>query len=204
LRIEVTRQTAFLSGTVSSRALVILGEILAMQIEGIDQVQNEAQLAPEIASAAYGPLDGARESIQFLFATDQTLSSGVTVTATNDLLRLQGEVCSVAQKNWAEQVAQAVAGDVQSQLLVSAGTTFSPSPVTEPLVVDDESLQALILFRLRLVRETEHVPLRVKANRGVVTIQGKVRTEALRQRVENIARSTMGLRELRSSIAIVP
>ena len=54
------------------------------------------------------------------------------------------------------------------------------------------------------MRETEHVPLRVKANRGVVTIQGKVRAEALRQRVENIARSTMGLRELRSSIAITP
>ena len=68
--------------------------------------------------------------------------------------------------------------------------------------VDDESLQALILFRLRLVRETEHVPVRVKANRGVVTILGKVRTEALRQRVENIARSTLGLRELRSSLAI--
>jgi len=93
---------------------------------------------------------------------------------------------------------------VQSHLLVSAGTTFTPPPVTEPLAVDDESLQALILFRLRLVRETEHVPLRVKANRGVVTIQGKVRAEALRQRVENIARSTMGLRELRSSIAITP
>ena len=204
LRIAVNRQTALLTGTVTSRALLILGEILAHQIEGIEQVQNETHLAPEIAAATYAPLDAARESIQFLFATDQTLSSGVTVTATNDVLMLQGEVCSVAQKNWAEQVAQAVAGDVQSHLLVSAGTTFTPPPVTEPLAVDDESLQALILFRLRLVRETEHVPLRVKANRGVVTIQGKVRAEALRQRVENIARSTMGLRELRSSIAITP
>jgi len=48
-----------------------------------------------------------------------------------------------------------------------------------------------VLFRLRLVRETEHLPVRVKANRGVVAVQGKVRTEALRQRVENIARSTL-------------
>ena len=46
-------------------------------------------------------------------------------------------------------------------------------------------LQALVLFRLRLVRETEHLPVRVKANRGIVALQGKVRTEALRQRVEN-------------------
>ena len=44
--------------------------------------------------------------------------------------------------------------------------------------------------------------MKVKASRGVVTLQGKVRTEALRQRVENIARSTLGLRELRSSLSI--
>jgi osmotically-inducible protein OsmY len=46
------------------------------------------------------------------------------------------------------------------------------------------------------------VPVRVKANRGIVVVQGKVRTEALRQRVENVARSTLGLRELRSSLSI--
>jgi osmotically-inducible protein OsmY len=118
------------------------------------------------------------------------------------VLTLHGEVSSVAQKNWAEQVAHAVGSEIQSRLRVSDATTFPTTPITEPPSVDDESLQALVVFRLRLVRETEHLPLRVKATRGVVTIQGKVRTEALRQRVENIARSTLGLRELRSSLAI--
>ena len=69
--------------------------------------------------------------------------------------------------------------------------------------MDDESLQALILFRLRLVRETEHLPVKVVANRGVVSLQGKVASEALRQQAENIARSTLGVRELRSSISIL-
>jgi len=72
----------------------------------------------------------------------------------------------------------------------------------KPAEVDDESLQAFVLIRLRLVRETEHLPLRVKANRGVLALQGKVRSEALRQRAENIARSTLGLRELRSTLTI--
>jgi osmotically-inducible protein OsmY len=65
-------------------------------------------------------------------------------------------------------------------------------------------LQAIVLFRLRLVRETEHLPIKVKASRGVVTLQGKVRTEALRRKVENLARSTVGLKELRSSLSIAP
>jgi len=74
--------------------------------------------------------------------------------------------------------------------------------LAEPPQLDDESLQALVLFRLSLVRETEHLPVKVKASRGVVTLQGRVATEALRQRAENIARSTLGIKELRSSLSI--
>jgi osmotically-inducible protein OsmY len=201
VKISVNRRTATLAGTVASRAVLLLGEILAQQIEGIENVLNEVSFAHEIEGHA--PVDAAREAVQFLFATDQTLRSGVQIDSVDGVLTLQGEVSSVAQKNWAEQVAHAVGSDIQSHLKVSDATTFAAA-VVEPASVDDESLQALILFRLRLVRETEHLPLRVKANRGVVSLQGKVRTEALRQRVENVARSTLGLRELRSSLSIAP
>jgi hypothetical protein len=197
LKITVNRTTAILSGSVSSHSLVVLGEILAQQIEGIQQVQNETHVAP-----ADGAVSAQSEAIQFLFATDQTLRSGVRIGPVDGHLTLQGEVSSSAQKNWAEQLAHAVSAEIQSRLQVSEATTFPTNATAEPPQVDDESLQALILFRLRLVRETEHVPVRVKAVRGIVTIQGKVRTEALRQRVENIARSTLGLRELRSSLSI--
>jgi osmotically-inducible protein OsmY len=202
LRVAVNRRTAVLSGAVSSRCLVLLGEVLAQQIEGIEQVQNDTTLTPEATAIAPGQPEAAREAAQFLFATDQTLRSGVQVGLSTGVLTLQGEVSSVAQKNWAEQIAHAVGGEAQSHLKITDTTTFPTAQPAEPPSVDDESLQALVLFRLRLVRETEHLPLRVKANRGVVTIQGKVRSEGLRQRVENIARSTLGLRELRSSLSI--
>ena len=203
LRINVDRHTAVLGGTVTNRALVAMAEILAQQIEGIHHVQDQTQATLDGASLAPGQreTDPAREAIQFLFATDQTLRSGVQVSRVEGTLMLQGEVSSVAQKNWAEQLAEAVTTGIHSQLKVSGTTSFS-APTPEPPPLDDESLQALVLFRLRLVRETEHVPVRVKATRGVVSLQGKVRTEALRQRVENIARSTLGLRELRSLLSI--
>jgi hypothetical protein len=206
VRIVVNRQTAVLSGMVTKRALVTMAEILALQIDGIRHVQDETQSPPEEAS--HPPVPGQREkeaireSIQFLFATDQTLRSGVHVNYSEGALTLQGEVSSLAQKNWAEQLAESAGGQVHSSLKVSESTTFPAAHATEPPLFDDESLQTLVLFRLRLVRETEHLPTKVKANRGVVTLQGKVRTEALRQRVENIARSTLGLRELRSTLAI--
>ena len=124
------------------------------------------------------------------------------VSITDGALVLQGEVSSAAQKSWADQLAESAGGPIQSKVRVSEAITYAASHPAEPPQVDDESLQTLVLLRLRLVRETEHVPLKVKAARGVVTLQGKVRTEALRQRAENIARSTLGLRELRSSLNI--
>jgi hypothetical protein len=206
LRIVVNRQTAVLSGTVATRALITMADILALQIEGIRNVRDETVIPPEDPSHAQTPglrdKEAIRESVQFLFATDQTLRSGVQAALSDGYLLLQGEVSSVAQKNWAEQLAEAAGAEVQSQLKVSDATTFPAAHSAEPPLLDDESQQALVLFRLRLLRETEHLPVKVKANRGIIAVQGKVRTEALRQRVENIARSTLGLRELRSSISI--
>lgn len=204
LKITVNRQTAVLSGTVAARALVTMGDILARQIEGITDTTNDTTASPEDATLPVGQREKehVREAVQFLYATDQTLRSGVQVSLSEGYLTLQGEVSSIAQKNWAEQLAEAAGGEVQSRLKVTEATTFASSTMAEPPQVDDESQEALVLFRLRLVRETEHLPVRVKANRGIVAIQGKARTEALRQRVENIARSTLGLRELRSSISI--
>ena len=198
LRIVVNRETAILSGTVANRALVAMADILALQIEGIRHTQHETQAPSENASHS----EAVRDSIQLLFATDQTLRSGVQVSHSEGRLALQGDVSSTAQKNWAEQLAEAAGGEVESRLKVSDATTLPAAHSAEPPLLDDESQQALVLFRLRLVRETEHLPVRVKANRGIVALQGKVRTEALRQRAENIARSTLGLRELRSTLSI--
>jgi osmotically-inducible protein OsmY len=203
VKIVVNRQTANLTGKVPSRPIGTMAEILALQIEGIRNVQNETQLPAEDANHAANPghreKEITKDTVQFLFATDQTLRSGVQLAQTDGHLTLSGEVSTIAQKNWAESLAEAAGAEIQSLIKVNEAAA---KPVAEPPPIDDESQQALVLFRLRLVRETEHLPVRVKANRGVVSVQGKVRTEALRQRVENIARSTLGLRELRSSISI--
>jgi osmotically-inducible protein OsmY len=196
IRYHVQRQTATLSGTIKSRLLATLAEILAQQIEGVATVKNETELALEDRPASARPL----EALQLLLATDQSLRSTVKVGETAGKVHLSGAVGSDAQKSWAEQLARAVEADMISDLKVNpAGES-----TMKPAEVDDESLQALVLFRLRLVRETEHLPVKVKAARGVLTLNGKVRTEALRQRVEHMARATIGLRELRSSLTIAP
>jgi len=199
LRILVRRQTAVLSGKITGTALVTLAEILARQIDGIDQVVNETEPAAPAKSVKARDAEMIREAVALLFATDQTLRSGVQAQTHEGHVKLTGQVNTAAQKNWAEQLVQAAGGELDSELKVVAPSVATPA---KPAEVDDESLQAFVLIRLRLVRETEHLPLRVKANRGVLALQGKVRSEALRQRAENIARSTLGLRELRSTLTI--
>ena len=199
LRIFVDRNTAMFSGRVNGVHLPVLAEILARQIEGIEDAKDTTEKAPE----ASAPPAMAREAAQLLFATDQTLRSGLQIGIQGDQLVLEGEAETAAQGAWAEQLAGSVGATLQSRVQ----TPHIPNHALEavrPPEVDDESLQALVLFRLRLVRETEHLPIKVKAARGVVTLQGKVRTEALRRKVENLARSTVGLKELRSSLSIAP
>jgi hypothetical protein len=197
LQISVKGRTATLFGDLSSRRLASLATILANQLEGIHQTKDETK-----SPAPFSGDQAVLEAVEFLFATDQTLRTGIRVALRDGRLVLEGEVTSLAQKAWAELLAKSVGLEVTSHLTEA---TFTPAPmlkVTEPPQVDDESLQALVLFRLSLVRETEALAIKVKASRGVVTLQGKIPTEALRQRAENIARSTLGIRELRSSLSI--
>jgi osmotically-inducible protein OsmY len=195
IRYHVQRQTATLSGSIKSTPLALCAEILAQQIEGIEQVKNETELTLEDRPAQSREL----VAVQLLLATDQSLRSQVKVSDESGVLRISGSVGSEAQKSWVEQLAGSVDAEMKSDL-----TVVPTDSVVKSADVDDESLQALVLFRLRLIRETEHLPLKVKANRGVLTLQGKVRSETLRQRVENVARATVGLRELRSSLTIAP
>jgi osmotically-inducible protein OsmY len=195
IRYQVHAQAVTISGTLRSRFLAILAEVLAQQIEGVETVKNETELAVEDRPAAPRSLD----AMHLLLATDQTLRTQVKISEVDGRLKLGGSVGSETQKSWAEQLARLVEADAISDLHVSA--TDTPIKSTE---VDDESLQALVLFRLRLARETEHLPLTAIAKRGVVTLTGKVRTETLRQRVENLARATLGVIELRSSLTVAP
>ena len=200
LRITVEKHTAILTGTVTSPTLCTLAKILASQIEGIREVRDMTDGHDTTANA--GGEVSTREAIQFLFATDQTLRSGIQVGIRKGSISLEGEVRTAAQKTWAELLAAAAGGEVDSKLRISGFTPPPLTPSNEPPQVDDESLQAFVLFRLQLVRETKNVNVKVKAVRGVVSLYGKVATEALRQRAENLTRSTLGVRELRSQLSI--
>jgi osmotically-inducible protein OsmY len=195
IRYHVQRQTATVSGAIKSAPLAVCAEILAQQIGGVTQVKNETELAVEDRPVESREL----VAVQLLLATDQSLRSQIRVSDESGTLRLSGTVGSDAQKAWVEQLARSVDAEVKSDLQVMPSNASVKSAD-----VDDESLQALVLFRLRLIRETEHLPLKVKAHRGVLTLHGKVRSESLRQRVEHVARATIGLRELRSSLTIAP
>jgi osmotically-inducible protein OsmY len=199
IRISVQRQTAILFGTVAARALVTMADILARQIEGIEEVKDETVLTPMKDRL---PSEPAREATTFLFATDQTLRTGLYVLAQKEGVALEGEVPSALQKQWAEQLALSVGGPVDSRLKVNPSIPSARIDSLSSPSIDDESLQALILLRLQLTRDAKYLPVWVKVSGGTALMQGKVRTEALRQRAENIARATLGVVELRSSISI--
>ena len=76
IRFHVQRQTATISGSIKSTPLALCAEILAQQIEGIEQVKNETELAVEDRPAQSREL----LAIQLLLATDQSLRSQIKVS----------------------------------------------------------------------------------------------------------------------------
>ena len=85
LKIVVNKHTAVLSGTVAARALATMANILALQIEGITSTQDDTIAAESDTPAIHREKEPVREAVQFLFATDQTLRSGVQVTLVDGL-----------------------------------------------------------------------------------------------------------------------
>src|ERR1700678_1159658 len=72
LRITVQRSTAILSGTLTGRLLALMADILAHQIDGVGEVQDDTE-----TSNGHGSPSALREAAQLILATDQTLRSGV-------------------------------------------------------------------------------------------------------------------------------
>ncbi len=191
IRYHVETGTVTISGTVRSRLLGVLAELLARQIEGVETVKNEIELALEDRPAHART----QEALHLLLATDHALRTQVKAAEADGKLKLSGTVGSAAQKSWVEQLARMLEAETISELQVS--TSETPVKTAD---VDDDSVQALVLFRLRLARETD--PIKVVARRGVVTLTGKVRSDASRQRIEHLTRATLGVVDLQSSLVV--
>jgi osmotically-inducible protein OsmY len=206
----VNRDILTIRGTSTSRAVIALAELLALQIPGIKKTSCEINRVPT-ESTDSNPTSGKpanpseaelRERLQLILATDGSLTDG-TLQATSDrkAIHLKGHVETPAQLAWVKTISKAILGNAA----VSLNVTVSATPDRKPnrrIHVDDDSIQALCLFRLRLAEPLGSRELRIKSVKQSVLLTGKVKSEAEKKLAEEITSSTLGIRGFRSNVQV--
>lgn len=196
LQMEISGGTAILKGRVKNRHLVSLAEMLAQQIGTVEEVRNETRPA-ESGPAKAAPPQG-YQAVELLLATDRNLSQRVELVAEREQLVVRGGVREEAHRSWAEQLAATAKQQVGNEVRVKEEPSGADRPAQAR--VDDDSLTALVQLRLHLAGQPDLQGISVKSHAGVVSLEGRVEDEHSRRQAEALARTTLGLRELRSSL----
>jgi osmotically-inducible protein OsmY len=120
----------------------------------------------------------------------------IDVKVTQGVVHLTGKVADVELKALAESEARSVEGvrDVVNDLVVgtAAGTEL----------LDDDAVTARIKAKLAASAEMTPLHLDVSTEKGVVTLAGRVATDAQKAEAERIARATQGVVGVRNLLEV--
>lgn len=148
--------------------------------------------------------------IKGALATTYTLNSqlnpfDIDTKVNNGVVTLHGKVESQVEKDLAEQLALGVDGvtKVDNQLEVGAA---SPKPDRQEnrfaQLVSDADITAKVKSQLLWNQSTHGLQINVDTDNGVVTLKGKVDSEAEAQLAQQIAKNTENVRSVQSQLKV--
>jgi osmotically-inducible protein OsmY len=191
INVIIDNNVVRLSGTVPSYAALRAAEADALDVEGVNQIDN--QLVLRYRQETTVPSDQEMEHfIQQMFRFNQQLADDrITVIIEGRQCTLDGHVDALWKKLLAEELAYSVRGieKVVNEL------TIVP---TEDL--QDENIANTIVATLERHHMTNPDEIILKVEEGIVSLSGHVKNRYARQAAFEIAYSTKGVREVINEI----
>lgn len=206
LKAVIDENSLTLTGKTTSSAVSLMAYLLGTQIMGATiKIADETTRVEEHGrplKPSERNLDGeTRARLQLMLATDAMLcSEGIEVTVSNGQAKITGQVSSPAHKVWAETLLHSVSSTAKIAISV-AGKAESVHAAKNP-IIDDDSLQALSLTRLKLIPALAGLELRATSQRQILTLAGTVRTADEKQLAESVVKHTYGLRDFKSTLSV--
>ncbi|MGA9768667.1 MAG: BON domain-containing protein [Blastocatellia bacterium] len=198
-----------LTGKAPSEDIKSLAAEIARDTEGVKEVLNQIEVdptaKPTTESVRVEDLE-IRSTILESFARSRELGgSNIEVKVENRAVTLSGSVDTPAQKNGAEQTAGAVDGvsGVTNNLTVT-----NPQAATEPPASASASadpgldLAKRVKFELYETGAFDTLTMNAKAEDGLVTLSGTVRTRAEQLLAERVAQSVPGVKKVTSELKV--
>lgn len=203
LKVVIDENSLTLTGKTSSSAVSLMAYVLGTQIMGPNIKIADETTRVEEHGRPLKPSDRnsdgeLRARLQLMLATDAMLSSeGIEVHVINGQAKISGQVSSAAHKAWADTLLHSVVPMAKVSINVNGKADIKPSPS-----IDDDSLQALALTRLRLIPSFSAADVRAMSQRQVLTVTGSVRTAADKELAEAVLKHTFGLRDFKGALTV--
>lgn len=207
LKVVIDENSLTLTGKTTSSAVSLMAYLLGTQIMGPSiKIADETTRVEEHGrplKPTDKPVDGElRARLQLMLATDAMLGSEeFEVTVTNGAAKVSGQVSSPSHKVWAETLLHSVAPQAKLTITVSGKASTHGEPKTRPSI-DDDSLQALALTRIKIIPALAGLELRAASQRQGLTLSGTVHTAVEKELADSAVKHTFGLRDFKSSITI--
>jgi osmotically-inducible protein OsmY len=205
LKTVIDYKTLTMTGKTTSATVSLMGQILATQIMGPVEVSDETtrqESLPGTGKAESAEDNERRARLQLMLATDERLcSEGIEISLSDGIAKVSGQVSSTENKTWAETLLRAIEPEAKFSLRVTTHKVIA-STAKAPFWIDDDSLQALALTRLKLAVPLAALEFRAFSQRQGITLSGSVRNTTEKTLAESIAHNTYGLREFKSSLVV--
>lgn len=209
IKVAVDKGTAQLSGRVENEVERELAERIALDVEGIDRVDNKLQIDPAVATEA-DARNGLAQRFEdaTLVATikSKLLWSNVTqgmqieVTSDQGVVTLKGRAQSPEAKELAGSLATNTDGVASVNNLISISAADSIAAKTQPqsLSTTEQLSDAWVTSKVKssliYSRNIDGLGIKVDTKEGVVTLNGMVANFAEKELAVEIARNIRGVK----------
>ncbi|NEV61396.1 BON domain-containing protein [Thiorhodococcus minor] len=204
-----------LEGEVDNEAQRMLAERLAVDMSGIDVVDNRLRVAPRVEDDTARKLfdfvqdanTTARVEMQLLW-NETTSGLDIEVETEGKQVTLTGNVSTEKERQLAERIAQHTQGvdSVENKLQVAPEDTLSAqaNQVAQEAAkaVSDTWITARITASLRFNKAIDHSRIHVTTQDGVVTLRGRVSTAQERDEVTAIASGIAGVKKVIDALEV--
>lgn len=207
--VDVQGDTAVLTGNVETGVDKDLAEQVALDIEGIGDVDNQLRVDERAERRAEGErtvADRLGDSTTTatvkskLLWNNSTAGLDINVTTRDNVVTLEGVVDSGAAKELAERLAADTDGvrEVRNQLVVGDTERAGGTAETAGDVLSDAWITSKVKSSFLFSRNLSGTDISVETRDGAVTLSGNVATPAEKELAEQTARNVRGVREVRT------
>jgi osmotically-inducible protein OsmY len=209
LEVDVSRGTATVSGKVEESVQRDLAEEIALSINGINRVDNQIEVVRDrdVRRESSAERDfGTRISDATTTATVKskllwnrnTEGLAINVSTENSVVTLEGQVDSDASKQLAERLAANTEGvqQVRNRLDVAADAPRADRDRETGMAISDAWITSKVKSTLLFSRNVSGTDISVETHDGVVTLEGRVASDAEKALAVELARDIRGVQRV--------